>query len=671
MADPVTQFKLRRAETRVGPIALVTVDNGADWQKPNTFGRAALESLNTTLDEIEAGEWAGLLLTGKPFVFAAGADMTQFPGITPELARQGSRAGHELFGRLRDLPFPTLAAINGACVGGGVEIALHCDQRTVSTAVRHFANPEVLLGLIPGWGGTQLIPRLVGAETAIRFVVTNPLRQNRMLDGRKAYELGLADELLEAVEFVDESLEILLRRIETGTGDREPVDLSDAAETVRRARMQLDDQLHGAAPAAYRALDLIEGAATWTLEEGYRQEEDALAELLPGPQAQASVYAFDLVERRAKKGVGIPEVEPRNVSRIGIVGAGLMARQLALLFLRRFEVPVVLRDLTQEQVDDALAWIRDELGDLAREGRLDEGKARFLGSLVSGSPEWSVFEGCDLVLEAVFEELDVKHEVFAEVERVVSPECILATNTSSLSVTAMADGLSHPERLVGLHFFNPVAVLPLVELVRTPATDDVTLATAWDVIQKLRKRGVLVSDAPAFVVNRVLTRMTTVLMDALERGNSVEETDEAALRLGLPMAPSVLLQMVGPRVANHVLHTLNAAYPDRFPTFATLDNYADGREEIAVREQSPLGADELHDAVLEALADEIRRLLDDGVVAAAADVDTCLLLGAGWPFWLGGITPHLDATGVSERVAGTRFADRTAAGYAAASTTRR
>jgi 3-hydroxyacyl-CoA dehydrogenase len=435
--------------------------------------------------------------------------------------------------------------------------------------------------------------------------------------------------------------------------------------------MQLDDQLHGAAPAAYRALDLIEGAATWTLEEGYRQEEDALAELLPGPQAQASVYAFDLVERRAKKGVGIPEVEPRNVSRIGIVGAGLMARQLALLFLRRFEVPVVLRDLTQEQVDDALAWIRDELGDLAREGRLDAGKARFLGSLVSGSPEWSVFEGCDLVLEAVFEELDVKHEVFAEVERVVSPECILATNTSSLSVTAMADGLSHPERLVGLHFFNPVAVLPLVELVRTPATDDVTLATAWDVIQKLRKRGVLVSDAPAFVVNRVLTRMTTVLMDALERGNSVEETDEAALRLGLPMAPSVLLQMVGPRVANHVLHTLNAAYPDRFPTFATLDNYADGREEIAVREQSPLGADELHDAVLEALADEIRRLLDDGVVAAAADVDTCLLLGAGWPFWLGGITPHLDATGISQRVAGTRFADRTAAGYAAASTTRR
>jgi 3-hydroxyacyl-CoA dehydrogenase/enoyl-CoA hydratase/carnithine racemase len=658
MPDPVTQFKLQRADTRVGPVAIVTIDNGADWQKPNTFGRAALESLDETLGRLRTRDWRGLLLTGKPFVFAAGADMTQFPGITRELALEGSRAGHELFGRLRELPFPTLAAINGACVGGGVEIALHCDYRTISTAVRHFANPEVLLGLIPGWGGTQLIPPLVGAETAVRFIVSNPLRQNRMLDGRTAFELGFADELLEPVEFVDESLELLLLKIEEGAGKREPsADLSDTAEVVRKARLQLDGQLHGAAPAPYRALDLIEGAALWSLEEGYRHEEEALADLLPGPEAQASVYAFDLVERRAKKGVGIPETPPRRIGKVGLVGAGLMARQLALLFLRRLEVPVVLRDLTQEQVDEALGWIRDELGDLVREGRLDDGKARFLGSLASGSTGWETFSGCDLVLEAVFEELDVKRVVFAELERVVAPECVLATNTSSLSVTAMADGLSHPNRVVGLHFFNPVAVLPLVEVVRTASTDDETLATAWDVVQKLRKRGVLVTDVPAFVVNRVLTRMTTVLMDALEHGNSVEETDEAVLRLGLPMAPSVLLQMVGPRVANHVLHTLNAAYPDRFPTFATLDNYADGREEVVVREHAPRSVDEIHETVLEALADEIRRVVDEGVVAQAADVDTCLILGAGWPFWLGGITPHLDATGVSERVTGRRLAE--------------
>ncbi len=661
MASPTT-FKLQRVETRVGPVALVTMDNGEDWQKPNTFGEEALRSLAATLERLHAGDWRGLVLTGKPFVFAVGADMDEFGGITPERAREGGRAGHELFGRLRDLPFLTLAAINGAAVGGGVEIALHCDYRTISSSVRHFACPEVFLGLIPGWGGTQLLPRLIGADEAVRFIVENPLRQNRMLTGTQAFEAGYADDLLEPVEFLDQSLALLLARIEEGGGKRQPAaDLSDIAEVCRKARARLDGQVHGAAPAPYRALGLIEGAATWSLEDGYRAEENALAELLPGPQAQASLYAFTLVERRAKRGVGVPEAEPRRIGKVGIVGAGLMARQLALLALRRLEVPIVLRDLTQEQVDDAISWIRDELDELVRKGRLGEGKARFLGSLASGGTAWDVFAGCDLVLEAVFEEMVVKKEVFAELERVVSPECVLATNTSSLSVTEMGAELEHPERVVGMHFFNPVAVLPLVELVRTPRTDDVTLATAWTVTGKLRKRGVLVRDAPAFVVNRVLSRTTTVLMDALEHGNTVEETDEAVLRLGLPMAPSVLLQMVGPRVANHVLHTLHEAYPDRFPTFSTLDTFAAGGDEIVVREHAPRTVDEIHDAVLEATADEVAHILEEGVVAEAADVDTCLILGAGYPFWLGGITKHLDQTGVSQRVVGRPFARLAAA----------
>ena len=657
MTEPPTRFHLRSVETRVGSIAILTIDNGSDYTKPNVFGREAFASLLEALDALESGEWRGLVLTGKPFVFAAGADMKEFPGIAADLARQGSRAGHEAFGRIRALPFPTLAAVNGAALGGGVEIALHCDLRTISSAVRHFACPEVFLGLIPGWGGTQLVPRLVGAETAVRFIVSNPLRQNRMLTGPQAFEAGFADALLEPVEFLDESLEHLVRAIEEGGLPRPDADLSDVSEVCRRARSQLDGALHGAAPAPYRALDLIEGSASWTVEEGYRREEDALAELLPGPQAQASVYAFDLVERRAKRGIEVPGAEPRPVGRVGIVGAGLMARQLALLFLRRLEVPVVLRDLTVEQVEDARGWIRDELALLAAKGRYAEGKARFLGDLVSGSTDAGVFAGCDLVLEAVFEELAVKKRAFAEVEDVVGETCVLATNTSSLSVTEMGRDLRHPERLVGLHFFNPVAVLPLVEVVRTEWTDDPTLATAADVVRRLRKRGVLVRDAPAFVVNRVLTRMTAVLMDALEHGNTVEETDEAVLRLGLPMAPSVLLQMVGPRVANHVLETLHAAYPERFPLSPTLRRFADGDDEIVVREHAPRSVDAIHEGVLEAVADEIRHLLDEGVVGSAADVDTCLILGAGYPFFLGGITRHLDATGVSQRVLGTPLAE--------------
>jgi 3-hydroxyacyl-CoA dehydrogenase len=253
--------------------------------------------------------------------------------------------------------------------------------------------------------------------------------------------------------------------------------------------------------------------------------------------------------------------------------------------------------------------------------------------------------------------MDVKKQVFAELERVVPPECVVATNTSSLSVTEMAADLEHPERVVGLHFFNPVAVLPLVELIRIAETDDATLATAYAVVKALRKRPVLVRDAPAFVVNRVLTRLTTVVLDALEHGNTVDETDEAILRLGLPMAPSVLLQMVGPRVANHVLETLHEAFPERFPLSPTLANFAEGREEIVVREERRRSEDQILDDALAAIADEVRHLLEEGVVGSAKDVDTALLLGAGFPFWLGGITKFLDQTGVSDRVVGRPLAE--------------
>ena len=631
-----------------GVVALVTIDNGEDHTKPTFFGRAALESLERLLPELEEGDWDALVLTGKPFVFAAGADVTQFPGATRELAVEGSRAGHELFGRIRALPYPTVAAVNGACLGGGVEIALHCDARTISTAVRHFACPECFLGIVPAWGGTQLVPRLVGAETAARFIVANPMRQNRMLTGQEAFELGFADRLLEPAEFVDESIAFALSLPADGDRHRDRHrDGHSAPEVIRKARGRLDGQVHGAAPAPYKALDLIEGALSgWSLEEGYFAEEEAVGELLPGRQAQASLYAFDLVDRRAKSAPGRPSVPPRPIRKVGLVGAGLMAAQLATLFLRRLEVPVAMRDLSEDALAAARTTIEEGLAEQVAKGRYDEGKARFLASLVSTTTGYEDFADCDLVLEAVFEEMSVKQQVFAELEAVVSPETILATNTSSLSVAEMASGLEHPERVVGLHFFNPVAVLPLVEIIRTPETDDASLATAWETAKSLRKRPVLVKDAPAFVVNRVLTRMTTVLMDALEQGNTVEETDEAILRLGMPMAPSVLLQMVGPRVANHVLETLNEAYPDRFPLSKTLANYADGKEEVAVLGANRRTVEEIQQAALEAIADEIHHMLDEGVVTSVEDIDTALLLGAGWPFFLGGISRYLDQVGL-------------------------
>jgi 3-hydroxyacyl-CoA dehydrogenase len=477
------------------------------------------------------------------------------------------------------------------------------------------------------------------------------MRQNRMLTGPQAHELGFADRLLEPAEFVDESIAYAL---ELANGDRHRDrhrDRHSVAEVIRKARGRLDDQVHGAAPAPYRALDLIEGALSgWSLDEGYAAEEEAVGELLPGRQAQASLYAFDLVDRRARRPPGKPDAEPRPIRKVGLVGAGLMAAQLAALFLRRLEVPVAIRDLGEDALASARETIDEGLAEQVAKGRYDEGKARFLSSLVATSTTYDEFADCDLVLEAVFEELEVKQQVFAELREHVKPECILATNTSSLSVAEMGAD-------VGIHFFNPVAVLPLVELVRTPDTDEKTLATAWVFAEQLRKRPVLVADAPAFVVNRVLTRLMGVVLDAIEHGTDPDEADEAILRLGLPMAPSVLLQMVGPRVANHVLGTLHDAYPDRFPLSQTLANYAEGNDEVAVVEHDPRSQDEVLEAALEALADEIRHLLEEGVVAEAKDVDTALLLGAGWPFWLGGITMYLDQAGISERMFGRSLAD--------------
>jgi 3-hydroxyacyl-CoA dehydrogenase/enoyl-CoA hydratase/carnithine racemase len=642
-----TVFHLNRVDSPAGPIALVTVDNGEDHRKPTTLGSSAFASAVSLIDQLETGDWAAMVVTGKPFVFCVGADIDEFTKMpSAEAALAGTRAGHDLFGRIRALPFPTVAAINGAALGGGLELALHCDARTLASNVRHIGFPEVALSIIPAWGGTQLAPRLIGPEAAAKLIVLNPLRQNKLLTAPEAFELGLADRLLEPVEFLDESLQFavdLVRKpVQTGQTDRsdrsDRSDWSDLESVLRKARSRVDDAVHGATRAPYVALDLIEGAKDWSIEEGYAAEEEAMAELMLSPQAQASAYAFTVVERRTKKGAGLPDVKPRRVQKVGIVGAGLMATQLATLFVRRLEVPVVLRDLEQSRVDEALETIRDEVGK----------RKPFLATLVSGDTGWEQFEGCDLVLEAVFEELGVKQQVFAEVRK-VAPGAILATNTSSLSVEEMGAD-------VGLHFFNPVAVLPLVEVVRTSHTTDEQLVTAFDVVKKLKKRGVLVTDAPAFVVNRVLTRMTTVLMDAVENGNTVEETDEAILSLGLPMAPSVLLQMVGPRVANHVLETLHAVYPDRYPLSPTLANYADGNDEIVLRGDARRTVDEIREDALEAVADEVRHLLDEGVVETAADVDACLILGAGYPFFLGGITKHLDQTGISERVVGSKLA---------------
>ncbi|HLH83859.1 MAG TPA: 3-hydroxyacyl-CoA dehydrogenase NAD-binding domain-containing protein [Trebonia sp.] len=661
-----------------GTMALITLDNGHDHTKPNTFGVRGLLSLNEALDAVAPragrGEIAAVGVTGKPFILGAGADLDGAALVgTRERALGIGRLGHAVFRRLGELGVPSFGFINGVALGGGLEVALHCTYRTVSSGAAMIALPECFLGLVPGWGGTYLLPRLIGPAQALKVIIENPLSQNKMLRGPEAFSLGIADAMFSPADFLEESLRwaagVLSGAVTVPRPALAPQREWDAA--VAAARLFADGKTRGAAPAPYRALELVAAARTRSRDEGFAAEDEALADLLLSDELRAGLYAFDLVNKRAKRPAGAPDRSlARPVTKVGIVGAGLMAAQIALLFARRMQVPVVMTDLDQARVDSGVAYVHAEIDKLLARGRLSADAANRQKALVTGSVSKDGFADADFVIEAVYEELAVKRQVLAEAEAVVRPEAVLATNTSSLSVTAMADALAHPSRVVGFHFFNPVAVLPLIEVSRGARTDDATVATALAVGRALKKNCVIVADRPAFVVNRLLTRFLGEITRAVDEGTPLQVAEHAADPLGLPMTPFLLLQLVGPAVALHVAQTLAAAFPDRFTVSPKLRALVEAGKTSLYRPDLTLDPDaaallaggdhpstgpEVLARSLEGLAQEIRIMLDEGVVAAPEDIDLCMILGAGWPFHLGGITPYLDRTGIAAKVTGSPF----------------
>jgi 3-hydroxyacyl-CoA dehydrogenase len=392
-------------------------------------------------------------------------------------------------------------------------------------------------------------------------------------------------------------------------------------------------------------------------------------------ELRAGLYAFELVQKRAKRPAGAPDKGlARTVTKVGIVGAGLMASQLALLFIQRLQVPVVLTDVDDERVAKGIGYVHGELDKLAAKGRLGPDKLNRYKALVCGSTRKEGFADADFVIEAVFEQMAVKQQVFAEVEAVVSPECVLATNTSSLSIAEMASQLEHPERVVGFHFFNPVAVMPLLEIIPGERTDDATLATAFAVGKELKKTCIRAADRPSFIVNRLLGRFMGEATKVLDEGTPIEVVERAFAGLA-PMPPFVLIGLVGPAIALHNGETLVRAFPDRFHSSPTLQrlvaagkpgfyDLSSGRpvldpevEALIERPANPVALDvaQVRERVLTVLADEIRRMLDEGVAQAPMDIDLAMMTGAGFQLWNGGITPLLDRSGVAERVTGQRF----------------
>ena len=672
MAEPITHFYSRYYESPVGKIAILTMDNGHDYKKPNTFSESALISLSETLDTVtRAKDLKGLMITGKPYIFAAGADLTEVPFITTY--DQGYRIGeqgHSVMKRIMDLPFPTLAAINGVALGGGLEIALYCKYRTVVKSAQNIGFPECFLGLIPGWGGCTLATKLLGPERALELIVVNALSQNRMIGGFQACEMGLADRIFDGAEFFDESLQFL---IEVIAGDvpteRQPLSNGNLKGLISKTRAFVDAKVHGAAPAPYRALELIEGACSWDVERGFEEENKALGDLIKSKQCKASMYSFDLINRYAKKYKGVAEVKPQSVNKVGIIGAGLMASQLAQLFIYRLGVPVVMKDVKQEFVDKGCGLVTQELSKLVEKGKITEGRGRYLETLLQGTLEYKDFAGCDFIIEAVFEQLDVKKKVFGEIENFIKPDAVLATNTSSLSVTEMAADLRHPERVVGFHFFNPVAVLPLVEIIKAGRTNELSLATAFDVSRRLKKSGILVKDSPAFLVNRILMKLLVDCFSLADKGADFRQIDDALLALGLPMAPFDLLGLVGLPVAYHVSETLHHAFgSERFPLNTNFRKLVEAKiqsvyliegnskrldpevERLWARGQTQFHTEAIQEIVLGNLAGEADMILKEGVVGSSRDVDLAMILGAGWPFFMGGLTMYLDLAGITPKV---------------------
>lgn len=678
--EVVTVSRVRVFELPLGAgrMALITMDNGLDHTRPSTFGPAGLASLDAAIDEIATmPDIAAVGVTGKPFVFAVGADLSAVDRITTlDQARDVVELGHAVFRRMGELDVPTFAFVNGAAMGGGLELALHCTYRTLSSSAAALSLPEVFLGLVPGWGGAWLLPNLIGPASALTVILSNAMAQNKQLRPAKAAELGVVDVVFDAADFLEQSM-LWAARVLRGdvVVERPLVDRTTWDAAITGARSGLDARLHGCTPAPYAALDLIADAATRSRDEGFAAEDEALSRLMMGDDLRASLYAFNLVQKRAKRPFGAPDASlARPVTKVGVIGAGLMATQLALLFVRRLETPVVITDIDEERVAAGLARVHGEIQNLAQAGKVSPDRARRLTALVSGTTDHSTFADADFIIEAVFEKLALKQQIFADLEKVVRPDCILATNTSSLSVTAMAEGLEHPDRVVGFHFFNPVAVMPLLEIARARQTDDVTMATAIAVGRQLKKTCVLVRDTPAFVVNRLLTRFLGEITRAVDDGTDFATVDQALWPLGLPLSPFVLLQLVGPAVALHVAETMATAYPDRFAVSANIARMvAAGKGSIYLWDDkgrpsvdpeisalfqtgnSPWSSQDVLRRVVDAMADEARRMLDEGVVAEPEDIDLCMITGAGWPFWLGGLTPYLDRCGAAERVTGRRF----------------
>ena len=678
-------------------LSLTTLDNDyaeikfdSQSGSVNKFNAETLAELRQAMDMLKQQQGIkGLLLSSGKSVFVVGADITEFKGMFSASKEQFVEAAYvvnELFSEIEDLPYPSVAAINGFALGGGFEVCLACDCRVISSKAA-IGLPETGLGIIPGWGGTVRLPRLIGYTDAVQWIVSGQQQKPAA-----AQQAGAVDVIAEPEELRTESLKVLQEMVD-GTRDYEarrlqktsPLTLSGAEleAAASNYRAAVVGKLGNHYPAQLKAIDLVAGAASLGRDEAVRRENVAFYEISQTPQARALVGLFlneQYVVKLAKNRAVAHKPEP--IKTAGVIGAGIMGGGIAYQNAIR-GYSVVMKDIAQPALDLGIDEATKLLGKSVSRGKLTEDKAQQLLSSISPTLVDSDITGCEILVEAVVELEVVKMQVLAAAEALLPTTSIMTSNTSTISINRLAEPLQRPENFCGMHFFNPVHAMPLVEIIRGEHTSDATVAAVCTYALGLGKKPIVVNDCPGFLVNRVLFAMLFGLEIMISEGADFQQIDKVMEGWGLPMGPAYLMDVIGIDTINHCYPVMMDGLPQRFkktadvwPTEAVCNAKRLGQknglgyyryelnekgkpakavdpEVIAMLESlygaaKQLEADEIIDRLMVAMAMEMIHCLEEGVVASPAEADMALIYGVGFPPFHGGICRWMDEIGLQE-----------------------
>jgi 3-hydroxyacyl-CoA dehydrogenase/enoyl-CoA hydratase/3-hydroxybutyryl-CoA epimerase/3-hydroxyacyl-CoA dehydrogenase/enoyl-CoA hydratase/3-hydroxybutyryl-CoA epimerase/enoyl-CoA isomerase len=668
-----------RLDVLDGSIGLITFDQPGS--RANTLGQAVQADFEAVLKQLRGrGDLRGLILrSGKPGMFIAGADIKELGAAAgPEQTRRVVRRGLDIIAAFEGLPYPTVAAIEGPCLGGGLEFALGFDFRVASTHPKtELGFPEVKLGLIPGWGGTQRLPRVIGPATAAELICSG-----ESIKPERARQLRLIFDAVPPERLLDEAKRLLAWAQESGAWrparqeKQQPVGLSEEQRsfTFAVARAVVLEKTKGQLPAPPAALEAIAEGCNLPLEDGLKIETEKFLPLVGSPISKNLIAVFFMTQRLQKDpGVSDAAVQPRAVERVGVLGAGLMGAGIAGAHVRR-GIPVLMLDSDARALEKGVAANVKVL-----QARIDIGRAtpadmvQALGRL-STTQALAALADRDLVIEAVVENEEVKTALYAQLQAVLKPDALLASNTSTISITRMARAWPRPENFAGLHFFNPVDRMQLVEVIRGERTGDATVVTLVALAKRIGKTPIVVRDCPGFLVNRILFPYINESLLLLEEGAAPRALDRAATAFGMPMGPVTLNDLVGLDTSLYAGRVINTAFANRAVPTRVLDelvkagrlgqktgagfySYARGSrgadDPFLTALLGRLGArprdfsqEELQDRLFLPMLTEASRVLTEGIVREPADVDMGLILGIGFPAYRGGLLRWADSLGL-------------------------